>query len=158
MPFPTELAGIAGDPEVYDWFGRWPQFHDAEVLSLHLNRTGTSVLTVHAWDMTDKVDSGGFYVLQKHIIVRFLLDGITESSFEDFNHQNVLFGLQLTKQDAGFNLTLDSSFGLSGSILAKNPAIEMTPGAFEGDEDSGLYRGGARPLTPQEKAECDDEE
>ena len=55
MPFSTELAGIAGAPELYDWFGRWPHFHDAEVLSPHLNRTGSSVLTVHAWDMTGKV-------------------------------------------------------------------------------------------------------
>ena len=147
MRFPTELTGIAGAQELYDWFGCWPQFHDAEVLSLHLNRTGSSVLTVHAWDMTDHVDSDGFYVLQKHVIVRFLLDGITESSFEDFNHQNVLFSLRLTKQDDGFNLTLDSSFGQSGSILAKNVAIEMTPGAPERDEDSGLQQGGARPLT-----------
>ncbi|HEX8896508.1 MAG TPA: hypothetical protein VF783_24540, partial [Terriglobales bacterium] len=65
MPFSTELAGIAGAPELYDWFGRWPQFHDAEVLSPHLNRTGSSVLTVHAWDMRDKVDSDGFYVFDR---------------------------------------------------------------------------------------------
>ena len=60
MPFSTELAGIAGAPEQYDRFGRWPQFHDAEVLSPHLNRTGWSVLTLNPWDMTDKVDSDGF--------------------------------------------------------------------------------------------------
>lgn len=108
MPFSTELAGIAGAPELYDWFGRWPQFHDSEVLGLDLNRTGSSVLTVHAWDMTDKVDSSGFYVFQKHIVVRFPLDGITGSSFEDFNHQNVFFGLQLTKSP-GWSQTAHSA-------------------------------------------------
>src|SRR5271167_4932993 len=153
MSLPTELAEVNGAQDLYDWFGFWPKFHDAEAVSLHLNRGAASVLKVHAWETTDELDSDGFYVLQKHLIVRFLLYRITELSLKDFSIQNVLFGLELTKQDGAFMLTLDSAYGLGGTILAQNVEIELTPGEPEGDEVSGpgMQRGKARPLTPKEK-------
>lgn len=39
---------IAGGPELLAWFGQKPTFHDAEILSLSLNRTGVSKLTITA--------------------------------------------------------------------------------------------------------------
>ncbi|WP_245424543.1 hypothetical protein [Rhizobium sophoriradicis] len=47
---------IAGGPELLAWFGQKPTFHDAEILSLSLNRTGVSELTIHGWIATDGVE------------------------------------------------------------------------------------------------------
>jgi len=155
MPLATELAGIAGAQALYDWFGYWPSFHDAEVVSLHLNRGVASVLKVHAWDTSDEVDPDGFYAQQKHVKVSFLLYDVTELGLEDFSCQNVLSGLELTKQDGGVKLELDSTYGVGGTILAQNVEIELTPGEPEGDElaGPGMHRGRARHLTPEEEAD-----
>jgi Immunity protein 50 len=32
----TSKPDIAGADDVVRWFGEWPSFHDAEVLSVHL--------------------------------------------------------------------------------------------------------------------------
>jgi hypothetical protein len=52
MAMPIEIGEIPGAVELHDWFGYWPDFHDAEIISLHLNRKGCSSLRVHAWDTT----------------------------------------------------------------------------------------------------------
>jgi hypothetical protein len=47
VPLPAELDSIAEAQELYDWFGFWPGFHDAEVVRLHLNRKEPSHLAIH---------------------------------------------------------------------------------------------------------------
>ena len=82
---------------VTDWFGCWPSFHDAEILSMHLDRepltgdVGPS-LTVrfHAFEMTREIDGDGRYKLEKHAIVTFDFDGVEELALRDFNYQNVI--------------------------------------------------------------------
>jgi len=62
MTVPTEVEQITGAAELHDWFGYWPDFHDAEIVSLHLNRQGISFLRVHTWETTKQVDDKGYYV------------------------------------------------------------------------------------------------
>jgi hypothetical protein len=45
MEFPPELEAVEGAKNLRDWFGYWPNFHDAEVISLHLNRSAISKTT-----------------------------------------------------------------------------------------------------------------
>jgi hypothetical protein len=45
-----------------------------------------------------------------------------------FNHQNVIFGLQIEKTSESFRLTLDGCHGVSGTIEAKEVSILLTPG------------------------------
>jgi hypothetical protein len=76
MSLPIELKDIQGSAELYDWFKYWPDFHDAEILSLHLDRKGTSSLRVHTWEMTKETNEKGYYVLEKHVVVEFILEGV----------------------------------------------------------------------------------
>jgi hypothetical protein len=77
MPLPAGLDSIAGAQELYDWFGYWPGFYDAEVLKLSLNIGEPSSLVVHTWEMTNKVNAQGFYELTKHVVVEFTLEGVS---------------------------------------------------------------------------------
>jgi len=77
---PLRFPGAA---DLIDWFGAWQSFHDAEILSLKLNRVGTSVL---------KVGTASSWT--KHAIVSFLLYEIVTIHLDDFNHQNVIFDLR----------------------------------------------------------------
>ncbi len=59
MPLPGGIESIAGAHELYDWFGYWPGFHDAEVLKFRLNIGEPSYLVVHTWEMTKEVNAHG---------------------------------------------------------------------------------------------------
>ena len=128
MPLPIEIKDIHGASELHDWFGYWPSFHDAEIISLHLNRRGSSSLRVHTWETTKEVDEKGYYVLAKHVVVEFILETVSGLSLNGFNHQNVIFGLEVEKIDSGFRLTLDDCYGLAGSIEAERMSLRFTPG------------------------------
>jgi hypothetical protein len=45
-------------------------------IALHLDRRGPSSLVAHTWAMTKEVDAKGYYVLEKHVVVEFVLKDI----------------------------------------------------------------------------------
>jgi hypothetical protein len=124
----VELTEIPGAFELRDWFGYWPDFHDAEVISLHLNRRGNSFLRVHTWDTTKEVDEKGNYVQTKHVVVEFILESVSDLCLNDFSGQNVISGLGIEKTASGFRLALGACYGLAGTIDAERISIQMTPG------------------------------
>jgi immunity protein 50 of polymorphic toxin system len=128
MSVPIEIKDIQGASEFHDWFGYWPSFHDAEAISLHLNRMGSSSLRIHTWQMTKEMDEKGYYVLAKHVVVEFILEVVSGLSLNGFNHQNVILGLEVEKIDSGFRLTLDDCYGLAGNIEAERMSLRITPG------------------------------
>jgi hypothetical protein len=122
------IQAVPGAQKVFDWFGAWPSFHDAEVVGLQLNRTGPSKVCVHTFRMTNEINPQGFYKTEKHCLVTFLIDEITAVQLNDFNHQNVLFGLTLNKENGEFVLSFNPSYGLEGNIRAKTIRVELAPG------------------------------
>jgi hypothetical protein len=53
-------------------FGTWPSFHDAEVLTVRLDRSGNSAddgpaleAAIHVFRMTSEIDSRGYYVSKR---------------------------------------------------------------------------------------------
>ncbi len=125
---PEWLDEVPGASELFDWFGYWPDFHDSEVLSIHLDRSGTSSVRVHAFDTTDKVDEKGYFVAQKHVIVSFLLENVLTCDLKWFDTQNAVFEIALVRTEDGFDLCLEYSHGVCGTITAGNVRIEMESG------------------------------
>ncbi|MHA3770459.1 hypothetical protein ACXR0O_02855 [Verrucomicrobiota bacterium sgz303538] len=105
-------------------FGRWPSFHDSPVLAFkHVD--DHIALTVHVWEITSQVDERGYFVSDKHHIVRFAFHGVTRTDLEQFIPQNILFALEFSlcsEFDATgqFTVGLDSAMGgdLCGSFTA----------------------------------------
>jgi len=128
MSVPVNIGEIEGAAELEEWFGYWPSFHDAEIVSLHLNRKGSSSLCVHTWEMTKEINDKGHYVLAKHIVVEFVFEAVYELALNGFNQQNVIFGLTIEKTDLGFRVTLEDCYGLAGSIEAGKISIRLAPG------------------------------
>ena len=114
-----------GGGRLVERFGGWPAFHDAEVVRIAFDRRGANgpiaEMLVHTWLTTNKVDDRGYYVREKHTLVRFLFERITSTELSDFNHQNVLFGLEVFPEMAdgipAFRVTLDPSYGVGGSLV-----------------------------------------
>lgn len=128
MPIPNEIEEMPGAVDLYEWFGYWPEFHDAEILSLHLNRTGISQIRLHTWEMTSEIDDHGFYVLRKHVIIEFTFENIRGVDLAGFNHQNVISELAISRTNSGFRVDLGACYGLAGSIIADKIALRLMPG------------------------------
>jgi hypothetical protein len=126
------LIPVPSAQQVIDWFGRWPSFHDAEVVRIVLNRSGRSELVVHAFNMTSKVNSHGYYVTEKHALLTFYLDGILNADLDGFNHQNVLNSLHISTEDKAIRIDLEGIYGVAGHITANSIEIKVDPGIPEG--------------------------
>jgi Immunity protein 50 len=124
VEFPADIPGAS---DLFAWFGYWPRFHDGE-LSVHLDRSGPSQVRVHTSERTNDVDSRAYYIARKHVVVTFILEDISDSELDEFNHQNVLSDLTLTKDPNGYKLEFGPCFGLNGTITAGSVRIELEPG------------------------------
>jgi hypothetical protein len=124
---------------VTDWFGYWPSFHDAEVLSIYLDRrpreTGPGpslTIRLHAFEATSEVDDRGYYQLRKRVIITLGFDGVEGMALDDFNCQNVVWQLDLeeaTNEEGqpALNVCLSSSFGVGCAFrctLARVRSVE----------------------------------
>jgi hypothetical protein len=78
--------------------------------------------------MTKEVDEKGYFVLAKHVVVEFVIEGFRDLSISGFNHQNVLFGIAIEKAERGFRVDLDPSYGIEGYFEADNISFGLTPG------------------------------
>jgi hypothetical protein len=128
VPLPTELELIAGAKELFDWFGYWPDFHDAEVLKFHLDPATSSSLVVHTWEMTNRVNAEGYYDLTKHVVVEFVLEGMSKVDLADLWEHSILLDLDVDKTEAGFRLSFSAAYGLSGAIEAQGLSLRVMPG------------------------------
>lgn len=112
---------LPGSAKVREWFGDWPDFHDAEIISLSLSRSGESVLRVYP------------YAPNKPATVDFRFSDITYLELTDFSVQNVISGLGIEQvktqgDDLVFRLQLGPCYGLAGYIDAKQIRVELAPG------------------------------
>jgi Immunity protein 50 len=131
---------VPGAKELIEWFGYWPSFHDAEILDVKLDRSDQSTVRIHTFEITDRVSKQGSYICTKHVIVNFVLNGITNLHLDCFNSQNVISGLDLRQTDEGYELTLEPCYGLEGTITANVVHLELQPGLPPGS----IYMNSAR--------------
>jgi hypothetical protein len=120
---------------VTDIFGRWPSFHDAEVLEMTLNRGERSTYgpwfsaKIHVFEMTSQVENGA-YVLRHHYAVNLHFREIHELKLDGFNQQNVLGGLRIVDVSDGeveginFEVFFDGIYGVSASLQCRSITIE----------------------------------
>jgi Immunity protein 50 len=122
------LQDIPGGKALLDWFGRVPRFHDANLLEIALNSKGLSVMRVHTWRMTNKVDAHGYIELDKHVVVTIILEEVTDVTLTEFNLPGIIFDLEVTKADEGIQLSWGGSYGVSGTLRAKKIRFDLQPG------------------------------
>ena len=118
---------VDGADAVVDWFGRWPTFGDAEILSLHINRSATSSLRVWAFIPSAEVDSNGFYIRERPRVVRFEFTGIQAIDIrgEDADVQNVVASLDIERVPDGYKLGFDSHYGIAGELVVRQLRVVL---------------------------------
>jgi hypothetical protein len=121
-------SAVPGADQLFNWFGYWPSFHDAEIVSLVLNRDGPSSICLRTWHTTAQVDERGCYIKEKHIGVRIHMEEILSLALTNFSQQNIIFGLKIVEDHRGYRLIFDPCYGLGGSISVRALSIELEPG------------------------------
>jgi hypothetical protein len=125
------LLGVAGEGTVISWFGRMPRFHDAELREIVLSSNGPNLLRILAWNMTDKTDEKGYFILEKHAVVTITLDAVTAVNLSDFNLPGIILDMAVSRLGDEFELAWTGSYGVEGAIRAKNLSFALEPGKIE---------------------------
>ena len=129
------LKGIENAGLIESIFGRWPSFHDAEIHDIVITRdcdSGAQMdIKVHHWELTSEVDTTGHYVLRHHTLSTMRFIGISDLALIGFNHQNVLWDIEISEVAApgsGFAVSLPSSFGCEASFKCRQiRVLSATP-------------------------------
>jgi hypothetical protein len=133
---------VPGGQDLLAWFEGRPRFHDAEIIRLDLRRRSESTLDIHFCVGTGEVDARGYFVLDKHVVVTFAIEEIVDLELDGFNHQNVIYNLELSHAKSrperepyvlgaspgDYEIELEDCYGMSGFIRCKKVAIRLTPG------------------------------
>jgi hypothetical protein len=121
---------IPGADAVVAWFGRWPSFHDSEVLSVVINRGGLSMLRFHAWNASARVDRMGQFTREREAIVVFEFAGIKSLRLhgEDAGKQDHVHGDGIERTEQGSRFEFAPSFGLAGELTVEQIAVHVEPG------------------------------
>jgi hypothetical protein len=156
----TIYVSIPGGPDLVAWFGHVPSFHDAEIVSLNLNRRAPSTLSLHAWNTTREVDDRGYLILDRHAVVTFTLEDMLDLQLDGFSPQNVIGGLRLRRAPErpdrrrfywhdpspnDYEIELEPCFGLDGLIRCRKVSVAFVPGK---PDDAHRPRDGGASSTP----------
>jgi len=115
-------------------FGRWPTFHDAEIVRVVLDRGGAGapslVAVIHLSEVTSDVDARGCFVLRNHTLATLRFSEIALKRLEGFNGQNVLFDLEVSEIDPKanegrrFRVNADTSYGCCFELDCVSMAVD----------------------------------
>jgi hypothetical protein len=105
-------------------FGDWPSFHDAEVLSLTLDRAGPRIdLTLYVFRTGPELNDQGQFKRCDEVVVEMRFIGVGDLRLRDFNEQNVLAELSLLEESGGKRVHLHGLYGLTGTFLCEQVEI-----------------------------------
>jgi len=130
------MRHIDGAEKLTSIFGKWPSFHDGEVWSLSYERTADGfdvVAIIHVFAMTSEVDDRGYFKLVNHTRAQLRFVDCADVNLAGFNHQNVLFSLQMTEDERPeaerpLAALLETSYGLEGRLLCRRiQVVEAIP-------------------------------
>ena len=150
---PSALPDIPGGAALIEWYGFVPNFHDGFVLSVKLASDGPGEIRIHTWRMTDQTDEKGYFILDKHAVVTFVLEEIVEINLQKFNEIGCIHEFEVIPARDDFELRwYDVSgaggSGIEGSIRARRLSVSFAPGkpaksgarwagvGFSGDEST----------------------
>lgn len=127
-----EMAQVIGAEKLREWFGRWPSFHDAEILRVELDRKTGGRIVVHAWNMTAETDERGYFIRRDHALVGFRFEEVFDLELAGFSGQNVVGGIAVEAIDGGLRWKASPIYGLAGYVDAKSISVVLRPADPDG--------------------------
>lgn len=124
------IPNIPGADLIVTWFGEWPSFHDAEIMSLHIDREHrSSSLRIRTWTPSGRTDADGRVSRERDAVVVFEFSGISSLRIdgEDADTQNVISSLVIEQTSDGYRLVIGPCYGLAGAILVRELKVRLEP-------------------------------
>ena len=126
---------ISNTEELVGIFGRWPSFHDSEVITLRLEREGPGefdgpelFVTFHLFQGRADPSRDAGVSWHNHVLATFRFARVSELEIVGFNNQNAVFDLKVeptAEPKASLLLvTIESSFGMAASFLCSAVAVD----------------------------------
>jgi hypothetical protein len=147
------MSRVVNSEILFEHFGYWPDFHDAEVMKVTFEALPTwraaVTFTINTFEMTSKVNEKGYFDLTKKCQIEVQLTGIKHLDFNYFSHQNVLFEFWFEEQGSDIKAVFSSSVGMEATVVAEEALIlSLTPieKLQVDDADGDGARGSAQPL------------
>ncbi|RZK13913.1 MAG: hypothetical protein EOO56_26025 [Hymenobacter sp.] len=116
---------------VTELFGYWPAFHDAEIESIYLRRNEPGYWpAISLWIVVDGplTNVGSEVQISRLWRIELEFTEVVDNHFEGFNHQNVIFSFSFQQSQEGIICSIETSYGLSGSITARRVTVKsVTP-------------------------------
>ena len=119
---------IPGAESVANWFGGWPSFHDAEIMTLHIDRERRlSFMRIRAFSTGDRTNSSGQFIRERDALVVFEFTGIRSVRIEgeDADVQNVISSLLVEQVSDGYRLLLGPCYGIAGEFVVKELKVRL---------------------------------
>ena len=111
-----------------EWFGKTPYFHDPAILEISLVADSVGVMKIHAWNMTDQVDSEGYFETEKHAVVVISFGTTQLIEIENFHLDGIILKLEFKGTQERTEVTWVSSYGAEGRIVGTGVNLKLTPG------------------------------
>jgi hypothetical protein len=133
-PVPIYLVGHELVTAVYN---HWPSFHDAEVISLSLDRSHILFdeiynpridLAVYCMAMVWNGNAEQFENV-KRTLINFEFDEVSDVKIDGFNHQNAILGMEFEELPVGaagnhsFKIIIDPAGGVACEFIARRGRI-----------------------------------
>jgi len=136
---PTDV--VKGHERLTDIFGRWPSFHDSEVISIRLERRGRDqwegpivYVSVHVFEGYRETERFSEVKWRNHAIVTFRFATVVDMSLSGFNQQNAIQDLafeterpenrDVTWAGPAYRVNFQSSFGVGISFVCRSVELD----------------------------------
>ena len=85
-------------------------------------------MRICSWNMADKVDGQGQFVLDERAIVTFTLDRVSSITCTDFDMvPGIILDLDITRAEELFRIEWSASYGVQGCVDARQVRITLNP-------------------------------
>ncbi len=112
--------------------GHWPSFHDAIVLEAAREAERFTV-AIHIFVMTDRVDPAGYYILEKHHLVRLVMHGVQSNTLPPDYTADGLYDLTFRKTDDFLEIEFDSHTDRGGTVVCVGAhVVSVVPCSAQG--------------------------
>lgn len=145
-----QYLNIEGSEKILELYGKWPSFHDAEILSVNLDRGKaegkfgpTVTINLHGFEITNELNDKGHYKTVKHAQIVFQFYDVVEFELtHGFGTQNPLSGVSIedvrSHQLEGINYSVGFGAHLNCDIELRCSSI-MVASVEEGVPNESIY-------------------
>ena len=82
-------------------------------------------MRIHAWQVTDRIDEKGYFILEKDAVVTLSMEDVTFISLNDFNLPGIIYEMTFADTGEDVQIAWTGSYGVDGTLKVKRLQIDL---------------------------------